>query len=280
MSDAALKWNHSGSRELPIVGSPRWLAMRQGLRLTMMGYVLMALGALGGAMLFSSAIEQITVRPGTEDRASIPFSLALAGCILVGGHLLMLIGHFRCLLTAPQGNSSKELLFASVFCSIAMPLALLFGHLVGGAENYALVARGPRGLAELSLNQVSSVLQLAGLVFGLAGTLLFAGFLRGVRDYLRISTTSLTAFFWYMAFLVGGTVGVFLNAKRITNPDVWYALAFAWVGGFLLHIGVVVATLRGLGRRLNGLVPAETETPAPAQPSGVILLRDGSFFPR
>lgn len=278
----AIKWNASGSRELPILSGSKWQEIRWGLRCALAAHSVLLLFVLPGLFLISPWSTGTRGFFGWDAQQADLIGLALASLGGMVAYILLLVGQFRCLLSAPQGHGSKELLFTSLLSAILMAFFLPLAHFVGGAANYRLFTDGLSGLSQFSLTHVGSVLQVLGVTLGLLSILLFSGFLRTVACYLRDDgrSHSIVAFFWFVAFLVGGTIGIVMHADRIQRVQIWYALALGWVLCIVWHVLLIHSGIRALGDRFGKLIGDEEPAKPNTRSSGLIFLRDGSFFHR
>src|SRR5438046_1865526 len=108
MSDA-VKWNSSGSRVVHPTRS-RWAEVERGLELVLVGYLVLFLLAVPGAVLWalSKAPPVLTgLGPDARDNAEF-FGLLLGLGGALAGYLLTHLGQWRCLLSAPQDHGAKE----------------------------------------------------------------------------------------------------------------------------------------------------------------------------
>src|SRR6266567_2449608 len=112
--------------------------------------------------------------------------------------------------SAPQSHAAKEFAFACLCCTLVVPGCFGLAYCLGGGE--------------------SKVLQAAGGSLALLSVLLFSGFLWSValghkdEDVAR----GVGRFAWFVGFLVGGTVGLFLNASSTSPVALWASVALGW----------------------------------------------------
>src|SRR5262249_17878657 len=153
------------------------------------------------------------------------------------GYLLLLVGHWRCLGYAPQGDGAKDLQYACLLCSLVTPVFFGVAHYLGGTATYAALRHGPPELVELELLRPGPLLQLAGLLSGLGAVMLFSGFARAVTRCLNDAdaTRGITCYFWFVAFLLGATAGLVMQIRRTTPPSMLFWLALAWMLCLLWH---------------------------------------------
>ncbi len=238
--------NRARNKILP--ARPNWRKLHQGLVVAALGEVLgLVCGLL--ALLFLGPLGGPVV---TALGLSLPdadvLGLALAGVFAVMGYLVALFGRCYCLFYAPPGHGAWGLQLASLFCSVLAPVLFVLAHFLGGAETYAVLRKDPTELIDLGLLRVSALLQLAGLLVGLLGVLFFSGFTRAVGTALRDQNAGRMAvrYFWFVAFLLGGTIGLVLEAQRMRHPETLPALAAGWLICLLWHTLLVQGTARRL----------------------------------
>jgi hypothetical protein len=281
---AVIKWNTSASRQVTTLARPKWNAIRQGLALALVGQPL--------ALMFGFAGLALASAPGGEfaDRLDFtPDDADLIGKALIGGGLLgcllFLAGQLRCLGSAPQGHGAKDLLYACLLCTLAVPACFAGAHFLGGDVTFTAIDRVPANLLELSLQGGGPVLQLAGLVLILGSMLLLCAFVRAVLRCLNdaVGVRAVTCYFWFVAFLLGGTAGVAMQARGVVPPGVYVALGLAWLLGLLGQGLLICFASRRIGRFLRGVLrPAG---PPPARPDsmptpGQVILEASAFLPR
>jgi hypothetical protein len=268
----SIKWNACGSREVTTVARPRWRKLRQGLVLAGLGDILVLTFGLQALVLLGPLGVRVVTRLGLEAEDASLLGLTLAGLALLLGYVLALVGRWCCLIYAPQGHGAKDLQFACLLCTLIAPACFVLAHFLGGAETYAVFREDPVALVDIGLLQGGVVLQLTGLLVGLLGVLLFSGFTRAVRHCLRDEKTG--RFFWFVAFLLGGTIGLVLEARRTHIPEIVEALAAAWLLCLLWHALLVRGTARRLAEflRTHG---SRVLPPGPGAPprSGQVTLR-------
>jgi hypothetical protein len=251
-----IPWLNRASKTITVPVRPNWRKLHQGLVVAglgeMLGLVfgllaLLFLGPLGGPV--------VTWLGLTLPDADV-LGLALAGLFALLGYLVALLGRTFCLFYAPPGHGARRLQFACLLCSLVAPGCFVLAHFLGGAETYAVLRRHPTEIVDIGLLHVAVLLQLAGLLVGLLGVLLFSGFTRAVGTALRDESAGRMAvrYFWFVGFLLGGTLGLVLEAQRSHHPETLPALAAGWLICLLWHTLLVQGTARRLAHfvRLHG----------------------------
>lgn len=279
--DAPIKWNSSDSRVLSLAIRSKWVGRRRGLRLVLSGHlVFCVLILLGLAVVLPAAGSPLSelrlLLARGEDLGWI-----LGGAALLLGYALLLLGQLLCLLDAPQRHGGKELLLACLLCSLVAPVCLVAGHFLDGAGTYRVLLDPPARLEGWASLPVGSYLQLTGLLLGMLGVVAFSGFVRALACCLGDGTraSAVVRYFWALAFLVGGTLGLLLQGPRFTSSAMWagvlvgWSIALVW-HGLLIHSvdrGVAEVLLRAPGSRLS--------SPHLAIPrDGQVALRSASFL--
>jgi hypothetical protein len=276
--DGPVKWNTSASKQVPTLAHPKWRQVRQGLILALAGQPLTLVFGLAGLYLVAVPDGPLAAR------LNLPLEDAsLVGWILVGGglfgYLLLLAGVWRCLLFAPQSHGAKDLQFACLLCTLIVPVCFGLSLYFGSKPVYAAVQSGPGDLLRLELLRPGPLLHLAGLGCGLMGVLLFSAFARAVSRCLNDAdaTRTVTWYFWFVAFLMGATVGLILQAKRTTPYGMLPGLGTAWLLCLFWHALLIYGTVRRVGRTLRGWRPSLAPVPVadpgetPRRPGRVVL---------
>jgi len=276
----SIKWNTCGSREMKVVARPRWRAIRHGLGLAVLGnLLLLGPGLLGLAFLVGPPEEALLASNGLAREDTWIVGLALA-CVGGLGYLLALLGQWRCLVHAPQGSSAKEIQFASLLCYLFVPGCFVTAHFVGGKETYAALHNGPEALLGLDFTLGGFLLQVTGLLLVLLNVLLFSGFARAVvraaRDERGVRAVG--RYFWFLAFLLGGTVGLIVEARRSGQAEPLLALALGWLFGLLWHTLLLRGTRRRLAHILRSQGSRLIATRPPAQANGQIVLSAAAYL--
>jgi hypothetical protein len=250
--DTPIKWNASASRQFTTVARPRWGQVRLGLLLAVVGEVLfLGLGLLGLALLRplnEPAAALFVVEP--EDIDALGWLLVSVGALLGCG--LVLVGQFHCLRYAPQSHGAKDSQYACLFCSLLAPACFTAAHFLGGKATYAALRRSFGGLASLDLLGTGILLQFAGALMALLSVLLFTSFARAVvRCVCDEGSRVGGLYFWFVAFLFGGTVGLFLEARRTFRQGLLPLLALAWLLCLVWHTHVLHHASRRIARALR-----------------------------
>ncbi len=275
-----IKWNTCGSREINVVARPRWREIRHGLWFAVLGNLLLLGGGLLGLLFLLGMLDEpLLSRLGLAPEDA-EFVWLLPAGLAVLGYVLVLVGQWRCLFHAPQSSSAKEMQFACLLCFLFAPVCFVAAHFLGGKATYAALRSGPEALVSLDVLQAGVLLQLTGLLLLLLSVLLFSGFARAVvrclRDERGVRVAGL--YFWFVAFLLGGTIGLLVEARHSARPEVVPALALGWLFCLLWHTLLLRGTRRRLGRVLKTQNSRLLPTRPPAQANGQIPLQAAAYL--
>jgi hypothetical protein len=253
LMNTPVKWNASVSAHLSTLHG-KWKEVQKGLQFVLLGYCFLLLMVVPALVLVWHSqrdskqwLFEKSLGLSPEDGLVIGWGLAGLGTLV--GYGSWLAGQWRCLGYAPQRHAAKEVLFASILCLFLGPIALVTAHFLGGADNYVLLTQGLHSLPAQTWGQTGSILQLVGLLLVLGNLLLFSAFLRAVVKCLAPAQSSqLSAYFWFVAFLVGATVGLFWSPRN----EVLVCLASGWAICLLWHLALIHVA----SRSVNTLLPA------------------------
>jgi hypothetical protein len=262
MSASAAKWNTSDSREVSIVSRGKWKEIERGFTMALIGQGVLLVFIALAALAFSPFGMLYLLRLGLTrtEAASVGVGALVVGGIL--GYLLVVAGHWRCLLHAPQNHGAKDMQFASLLCLLTIPIFLVGGHFYCGPQFYTLLEYGFLDLRPMELVHQATVPFFAAFVLAVVSVLLFTCFARAVSFPIKDTGLSrgVSAYFWYVAFLLGGSGGILLEAQRWPQLQTWSLLGLLWVIFLLWHSYLTFRTsqaIAALVRRLgSGVRPA------------------------
>jgi hypothetical protein len=274
MNATTIKWNASASRQVTAIARPKWKELRWGLSMSLVGQPLALTSGLAGLYLVATMGGPLGARLDVSPDDAVLIGWTLTGGSLLG-YALLLAGQWRCLVSAPQGCGAKDLQYACLLCTFAAPLCFAGGHYLGGEATYEALEQGPRELLRLGLLGGGPLLQLVGLAMALGGVLLASAFARALCRFLKNADAArgVTCYFWFVAFLLGATVGLFTQTGRHTPQGVLPLLALAWLICLLWHSLLLQGAGRLIGRILRGERPAGAppEPVSTVQPGQVVL---------
>ena len=252
-------------REVAPVIRPKWQEIRPGLLLAVVGHALLLGLALPGLLLAGPLNGRAASLLRREPSGAGALGLALLGAGALAGYALVLAGQWRCQRYAPPGDRTRELQSACLFCSLTAPPCFVVAYFLGGAETYAALARDPGSLREINLLNRAGLLHVTGLVVGLLSVLFFSGFAGTVARHLgdEERVRSAKAYFWYVAFMLGGTAGMLLEARNAPRLDGWAVLAVGWFVSLPWHALVVLRACRSIASAAESQKAAERPSPSP-----------------
>jgi hypothetical protein len=282
--DTALKWNSCGSREVRTLARLRSREIRHGLILAMVGDVLLLGPGFFGLLLTGAAGEEVLQVRGLSPGDAALLGPAVALFALVIGYPLGLIGRWWCLLSSPEGNIAKEWQFACLLCFLVTPGCFVLAYFLGGANPVAAFC-STNSLAKFDFLSSAAFVQLIGLVVGVLSLVLFSRFIRAVIRYLPEDATQEGAtqgvgrFFWFIAFVLGATSGLVLEARE-PLPATWWALTVGWVVCLLGHTAQLSSASRRFALAEQGKVSQQVPTPKAEEKSGPVVLTEAVFGSR
>ena len=243
-----------------------WRSVGRGLRLVMLGYVVLLCGAgLGLGLLRVGMMDTPVVRKvaDPDDRDLVlAMGLLTLGLTALLSYALVLVGQWSCLMYSPQTQHAKELIYICFNCVLMASLLNGVGAYLDGGSTYAALRGGVDELDRLDLWSAGNLLQISSAVLGLFGAVVFSGYLRAVagcfQDQSGARRVDLSLLL--MGLLVGCSIGALFCVQRLS----FRAWAVPWlIGGwllcFVLHLNAVNAVFRclhaNLGRGLSRQVP-------------------------
>jgi hypothetical protein len=255
-----IKWNTSPSGMVFALARPRWTEVRRGLAFVQVGLFFLLFLVVPSLLLTRLARREVllvTITGYTPEEA-VELGWVLVGVGGVLAYVLVLVGQWRCLAYAPQGEGGKDMLFACLLCSLTAPLCLPAAYLLEGKEGFLSFRAG-------------DVLRLVALLLGLFNVVLFSGFLRVVVRSLRSRGRAVVCFFCFVGFLVGCSVGLHLIPRQFFHRHAWVALAVGWFLCLCWHLLLVRSARRQVVQalatrnRLSGHVRADGTKQKPRQ---------------
>jgi hypothetical protein len=244
-----------------------WKSVCTGLRLVVVGYVILIGGALAGWLLLRIGLDdgpivRLTSRSTQDDRDTFILLgvLALTGAGLFS-YGFVLAGQWQCLMYAPQRQHTKELMYVCFNLVLVGSLLNAIGVYLDGARTYAAIREGLDEVAKLDPLSPGTLLQLGSIALGLVGSLVFSQFLRSVascfQDRARVRSVDLNLGF--VGLLVGGSAGTLLCVARLSfRAEFVPWLVSGWLLCFLWHLYLVYSVCRCLedgltsGAEVNG----------------------------
>ncbi len=247
-----------------------WRSVSRGLRLVVLGYVVLIGGtALGLALLQLGLSDALLVRRSAagEDRGLLLLMALLSlGLTAVLSYGLVLVGQWHCLMYSPQAQHAKELMYVCFNCVLMASLLNGLGAYIDDGRTYAALRKGVDELDRLDLWSAGNLLQLGSAALGMLGAWVFSGYLRAVAGCLndRARARSVDVSLLLMGLLLGGSVGALFLVQRLSfraQSVPW--LVAGWLFYFALHLNAVhgvsrclqAGLRRGLSRTMLRVVP-------------------------
>jgi hypothetical protein len=220
-------------------------------------------------VLLGTAIG-VLIGMSPQDRAKIPWQVRDIGLFLGLGLFALLctycygcvvVGHWRCLMNAPERRGARWLMFGCLTCILAGP-ALNLASNITGVENKPKLEKGLDGIREFKMSKEGAIMQLGSGALQLLGGVLFILFLRAVvrcfDDKFRVFLLDL--YLILSLALVAGTIWVFLQARDLDTLIHKAALiGLGWVLNFAGYLAVIMITRGSIARGLAKLAPPLTE---------------------
>jgi hypothetical protein len=253
-----------------------WRAVSRGLRLVVLGYIILIGGTgLGLALLRLGLSDAPLIRTaaGAEDRDLVLLmALGALGLTALFSYGLVLVGQWHCLMYSPQAQHAKELMYVCFNCVLMASLMNGLGAYLDGGSTYAALRAGPDELDRLDLWSAGNLLQLGSAALGLLGAWLFSGFLRTVASCLqdRARARSVDVSLLLMGLLLGGSVGALFLVQRLS----FRAQSVPWlVAGWLLCFALHLSAVNGVSRCLQaGLRRGLSRTMIRVVPRGAVAM--------
>jgi hypothetical protein len=264
MSDS-VKWNSSASRALHAPTRSRWAEVECGLKLIVVGYLVLVLLAVPGAVCWAlsqgSPLLPALGPDGRDNAELLAIVLGLGGAM--AGYLLCLLGQWRCLVYASQDHGAKELLFVCVLATlVAAPPAVAAPFLDGPWDRHALT-RLLSAVEKLKAPAIGSVLQVVAVVLAFVSMMALSQFAKtvAVRFEDGLLARNVSAFSLYVCLLLGGSAGACFAFQQSTSSAAWFpacaaGLAAGWAACLAWHAMLIVVAWRRVRRAMAKLIAA------------------------
>jgi hypothetical protein len=247
-----------------------WREVGKALTKILLGYFIWVVGGIGGACLFVVALRgrELDILPRNGSKNLID-TLIIVGALLMGAASLVsygmvMVGKWRCLMSAPERRAAKWLMFTCMLCMLVGPVVnVLFSVGGGGADNIRALKKGQDGVEDVKFEATGAIMQLVGLAISLSSTVLFVLFLRAVASCFnsKILVNGIHLYLLFLALLIGGTVQVsLLGPRALMKPDVLMLLGLGWLGFVVGYVLIIIATRICIS---NGL--SRVQSPVTAQ---------------
>src|SRR5262249_43455940 len=151
-----------------------------------------------GAAILVAALFVVLFGRSPSERAKLPWQVRDIGLFL-GGTLFglaalysygcIILGHWRCLMNAPERRGAKWLMFSCLTCILAGPM-LNFAAGLTGVQQQPKIERGVEGIRDFKYTRDGALMQLGSAGISALGNVLFILFLRAVarcfEDRIRV----------------------------------------------------------------------------------------------
>jgi uncharacterized membrane protein len=247
------------SARASLLFEPGWPDVRQGLGLILRGYFVMI-----AAILLVAAVFVFLFGLDPADRSKTSWQVRDIGLFLGLGALAVgslysygciVVGHWRCLMNAPERHGAKWLMFACITCVLAGP-ALNFASGLSGIQRTPKVQRGLKDMGEVKYTKEGAIMQAASGGINVLGTVFFMLFLRAVARCFEDATRAWLAnlYLIFVVFVFGLTVlMVFASGGPALPTAHLLELGAAWLACFLGYLFMVANAHIGISRGLARL---------------------------
>jgi len=264
-----------------------WQEISRGLGLVVLGYTILVVGATIGPLFIWLSLngESLLDRLGAgreEMDALLLLGVLTVALTAILSYSIVLIGHWRCLMYAPERQNAKELMYLcinSVFLASILNVAAVW---LDGGRTYAALQGGLGEVMKLGPRSAGVLLQVGSAGLGLFSSLIFSLFLRTVancfNDQVRVRNVDFNLAF--VGLLLGGSVGTLLYMRTLAvQAEVVPWLAGGWLLCFAWHLILVRSVRRCVNDRL-GQSKVVRILPAPKSASGVLPIHSLSGLRR
>lgn len=247
----------------PMIGLPD---LRKGLNTIILGY----LTSLGACLMMGGLIAYLVIQfkngPVTMktvgDFSTILFGAALLfGLAMIGSVVLIVRGKWTCLLSAPEKNHAKWLMFLSILCILTGPVLNIGANLISSDAKPIPKRAAGNNTAQIFLNEIEkfedgmppldtrAYVRLAGQGIGMLSTIFFVLFLRAVAKFWRAEwRVRLIEFYLVFLAILAAGIGVFFckPAFLLARPYLLLALGGGWILAGLWYFALILSTSFGI----------------------------------
>ncbi len=236
-----------------------WSEVRRGLGLILRGYfvliaaVLLVVGTI--VVLFGMDDADRKRVPWQVKEVGLFLGVAALGLACLYGYGCIVVGHWRCLMNAPERRGAKWLMFACMTCILTGP-ALNIAAGVGGFKRPPKIQRGLDDVKDTEFTDNAAIMELAGAGTKLLGIVLFLLFLRAVADCFqdRVRVVLVELYLVLVGLLLAGTLFLFLaRPKPPAQTLLTLALIVGWPTCFLGYLFLLAVARAGIRQGLGNL---------------------------
>jgi hypothetical protein len=225
-----------------------WHEVAEGLGKILLSYAVLIIGTLLGVGLAVGAL--VLALDPNHQRGDLThvwvFYIGLGILSLVGliAYCILLAGKWRCLMGAPERNSSRWLMFACMTCIVMGPALNIVVGWTGVAKK-PVFKEGVLGFKHLKFTRLGGHMQIASGVIGFGSLIFFLLFLKAIaRSFDHRGCLLLINFYMTFAVLmIGATLYVFFYARQLLlKRDVLISLGVGWIIAALWYLVLIAKT--------------------------------------
>jgi hypothetical protein len=243
-----------------------WTDVRHGLGLILRGYFVLI-----GAIMVVATVFVFLFGVDPADRSKTSWQVRDIGLFLGLGVVAVaslysygcvVLGHWRCLMSAPERHGAKWLMFACITCVLAGP-ALNFAASLSGVERTPKLQRGLRDITQVKYSAEGAIMQAASAGVNVLGTVFFMLFLRSVARCFQDATRAWMANL-YLILIVSvfgmSVLLIFVGGGQAITTERLLELGTGWLAAFVGYLFMVFNAHIGITRGLARLTLAPEET--------------------
>jgi hypothetical protein len=227
-------------------------AISAGLGLVACGYgILVAGGVIGSVLVWQALEEAPSLRrlgvPYEMIEGFLPLGVTIVALTALLSYGLVMLGHWRCVIHAPQQKSGRMLMYTCLNLVVLASVMYVLGAYREYGRTYLALQRGWREVAQLDPLTTGNLLQGVAALLGVISLFFFSLFLRGVASCFhdRAGMRHVDLYLVFVALLVGGSLGTYLCSYHLVSR----ALMLSWIAsGWLLCFAWHVFLIRRIRR--------------------------------
>jgi hypothetical protein len=236
-----------------------WTEVRSGLGLILRGWALMILAvgiAVAAIILTFTKNDRGSFHLKENNRDLVLFlTIGFTGLAWLYSYGCIIVGHWRCLMNAPERRGAKWLMFACLTCILAVP-ALNFASGFSGVKRAPKMRHGIEDVRDVELTMGGTVMSAASAGCEVLSTVLFVCFLRAVTRCFddRVRTLLVDIYLVLLGVCILGTIFLITGGLK---PTVLALMALpllaGWVACFVGYILLLLIIRMGITSGLSKL---------------------------
>jgi hypothetical protein len=242
-----------------------WTEVRRALGLVLRGYILLIIATVLTAVAFIYFLGM-----DAKEKARIPWQirdigfflgLGLFGLLCVYCYGCVIVGHWRCLMNAPERRGARWLMFGCLTCTLSGPALSLASGLTG-VDNKPKIAKGVDGIREFKMSKEGQIMQVGSAGIQLLGSALFILFLRSVAKCFEFRFRVLALDLYLIcSLMLGVATGYMVNHARDIDALIKLApiVGLGWAANLFFFLIVIIIVRRGIAEGLAKLTPVLQE---------------------